>query len=386
MKQIKQKPMFQYLMVLTIASAAGLQSWRTLFNNFAVETVKLDGLHISMIQSIREIPGFLALCVIFLLVFIKEQRISALSVICMGIGIVLTGFMPTFNGLIITTLLMSFGFHYYETTNQSLILQNFDEYQSPLVMGSQRSMMSLVSIIVGICVFLMAYGLSFKTMFSIIGMIIISTGIWGLFSGPKQNKEQVQHKKMVLRKKYSLFYYLTFLSGARRQIFMVFSILLLVKKFDFSVQQITMLFVLNNIINYFAAPLIAKAIKKFGERTILSCEYGSLIFIFTAYAFCPYKWMVATFYVLDHISFNGSMAIRTYFQKIANKQDISSSTAVSFTINHIAAVILPVVGGYLWMINYRIPFLFGTFMGLLSLIVVQFMPRAKARKRSALNL
>ena len=119
--------MYWYLMTLTIASAAGLHSWRTLYNNFAVETVGLTGFHIGIIQAVREIPGFLALCAIFLLMLIKEHRLSALSVICMGTGVALTGFLPSFTGLIVTTLMMSFGFHYYQTTNQSLILQHFDE-------------------------------------------------------------------------------------------------------------------------------------------------------------------------------------------------------------------------------------------------------------------
>lgn len=364
--------MYWYLLVLTIASAAGLQGWRTLFNNFAVETVGLTGFQVGMVQSAREIPGFLALCAIFLLAFIKEHRLSAASVICMGMGVMLTGFLPSFSGLLATTLLMSFGFHYYETTNQSLILQHFDEYQSPLVMGNQRSMMSLVCIIVGIVIFLFSHFLSYRTMFLLIGIAVCGAGIWGLVNEPARKEEYVQRKKVVFRKKYTLFYILTLLSGARRQIFMVFSVLLLVKKFGFTIQQVTMLFVLNNIINYFAAPLVAKAIKRFGELAILRCEYISLILIFTAYAFCPYKPLVAALYVLDHISFNGAMAIRTYFQKIADKKDISSSTAVSFTINHIAAVILPVVGGYLWMINYRIPFICGSVLGACSLVAAHF--------------
>ena len=273
----------------------------------------------------------------------------------------------------ITTLLMSFGFHYYETTNQSLILQNFDEYQSPLVMGKQRSMMSLVCVIVGISIFFLSFCLSYKIMFLIIGVVVFCAGIWGLFNEPVQVNTSLQHKKLILRKKYSLFYVLTLLSGARRQIFMVFSILLLVKKFGFTVQQVTILFIVNNVINYFLAPLVAKAIKRFGERAVLRCEYGSLVFIFITYAFCSNRWFVVLLYILDHITFNGSMAIRTYFQKIADHQDISSSTAVSFTINHTAAVVLPIVGGYLWMINYRIPFLCGALLGVCSLIAVQFL-------------
>jgi hypothetical protein len=120
MKNLKKKPMYRYLMILTICSAAGLQGWLTLFNNFAVEVAGLEGIHIGVIQSVREIPGFLALLAIFVMLFIKEHRLSALSTLVLGVGLAATGLFPSFIGLLITTLIMSFGFHYYETTNQSL--------------------------------------------------------------------------------------------------------------------------------------------------------------------------------------------------------------------------------------------------------------------------
>ena len=228
MKNIKKKPIYWYLMALTIASAGGLQGWRTLYNNFAVDVVGLDGYHVGVIQSVRELPGFLALCAIFVLMLIREHHLSAISVIMMGLGIAVTGFFPSYTGLIITTLIMSFGFHYYETTNQSLVLQNFDQGESPQVLGKQRSIMSLVCILMGISVFVFSYKLSYKAMFGVIGSLVAAVGIWGLFFKHPDKESHVQHKKMILRKKYSLFYLLTFLSGARRQIFMVFSVFLLV--------------------------------------------------------------------------------------------------------------------------------------------------------------
>ncbi len=45
--------------------------------------------------------------------------------------------------------------------------------------------------------------------------------------------------------------------------------------------------------------------------------------------------------------------------------------AVGFTINHIAAVIIPVIGGLSWMIDYRITFVAGAIMSCISLIAVQ---------------
>jgi len=371
MKTVKQNPMYQYLIVLTIASSVGLQAWLILFNNFAVEVAGLQGNHVGMIQSVREIPGFLALLAIFVMIFIKEHRLSALSILFLGLGLAATGIFPSYPGLLLTTLITSFGFHYYETTNQSLTLQYFDKHTSPWVFGKLRSLSAASNIGIGVFIYLFASILDFTQIYLLIGVMIIAAGLWGFLKDPADRNIVPQHKKMIFRKKYWLFYFLTFMGGARRQIFMAFAVFLLVKKFQFSVHEVTALFVVNNLINYFLSPIIGKAIIRFGERKVLSLEYSSLIFIFLAYAAVESKTLVALLYILDHIFFNFAIAIRTYFQKIGDPRDIASSMAVGFTINHLAAVFLPAIGGILWMIDYRIPFVAGACMSLISLIAVQ---------------
>ena len=372
MKKITKDPMFRFLAILSIAATVGLQAWRTLFNNFAVEVVHLEGNHIGIIQSVREIPGFLALLVIYIILILKEHRLSALSIAILGFGVGITGVFPSYTGLIATTMIMSFGFHYFETTNQSLTLQYFDKDSSPLVIGKLRSYGAAANIVVGIFIYLISFLFPYKTTFGLIGFIIVMVGIWGILQNPTRDGLPVQHKKMIVRKKYWLYYFLTFMAGARRQIFIAFAVFLLVKKFEFSIQEITLLFVLNNSINYFLNPLIGKAIIKFGERKVLSLEYSSLIMIFIGYAFVESKIIIATLYVLDHIFFNFAMGIRTYFQKIGNPKDIAPSMAVGFTINHIAAVIIPALGGLMWIVDYRIPFIAGAIMSAVSLLFVQF--------------
>ena len=370
-EKAKKDPMYRYLIVFTICSAMGLQTWLTLFNNFAVDVAGLSGNQIGMIQSVREIPGFLALLAVFVIMFIKEHRLSALSILILGLGLAFTGWLPSYAGLMTTTLVMSFGFHYFETTNMSLTLQYFDKGTSPWVFGKQRSFAAASNIAVGILIYFAAFLINFAGIYLLIGALICLAGLWGLLQDPSDKTLVPQHKKMILRKKYWLFYFLTFMAGARRQIFMAFAVLLMVQKFSYSVQEITILFVINNIINYYLSPLIGKYIIRFGERKILSLEYSSLIVIFLAYATTSSKLLVAALYILDHIFFNFAIAIRTYFQKVGDHRDISPSMAVGFTINHIAAVFLPALGGILWMIDYRIPFFGGTVMALVSLFAVQ---------------
>jgi predicted MFS family arabinose efflux permease len=314
-----------------------------------------------------------------MLLIMKEHRLSALSILILGAGVAATGAFPSYEGLVFTTLLMSFGFHYYETTNQSLTLQYFDQSASPLVFGRQRAAAAASNIGVGALIFLLSGVLPYADIYLLVGLLVAAVGIWGWRQNPETRQPVVQFKRMILRRRYWLFYLLTFMSGARRQIFVAFAVFLMVKKFDYTVQEVTALFMVNNAVNYFASPMIGKAITRFGERKVMSLEYASLIAIFTAYAFVQSKWVVALLYILDYLFFNFSIAVRTYFQKVGDPADIAPSMSVGFTINHIAAVILPAIGGMLWMMDYRIVFLAGAAMSLMSLLAVQAirLPRRK---------
>ncbi len=369
-KRLAQEPMFKYLLLLATGAAIGLQGWRTLFNNFAVDNVGLNGLQVGIIQSVREVPGFLSLLVIFVLLLVKEHILGALSVIMLGVGVILTGFFPSLWGLIFTTFIMSLGFHYFETTNQSLSLQYFSHKHTPMVLARIRSLTAVTNIVVGLLILGLSSWLSFTTNYSILGIIVIAIGLYALHLHPAKEDMPVQHKKMILRRKYWLYYVLNFLSGARRQIFVVFAVFMLVERHHFSIQEVSGLFVTNNIIAYFFNPLIAKGINKYGERRMLILEYSSLAIIFAAYALIDIKWIVALLYILDHLFFNFSIGIRTYFQKYADPKDIAPSMAVGFTINHITAVVVPVLGGLMWIYNWQLPFVAGVVLALGSLLVV----------------
>ncbi len=311
-KSIKGNPMFWYLVVLTISSTVGLQTWSTLFNNFAVDVAGLQGSHVGMIQSIREIPGFLALLAVYVMLIIREHRLSALSILILGAGLAATGFFPTFAGIAITTLISSFGFHYYETTNMSLTLQYFKKDESPWVFGKLTSLAAASSIGIGLLIWVMTSFLDFTQIYFVVGCLIAAAAMWALTRDPTDVNLIAQRRQMVLRRKYWLFYFLTFMAGARRQIFIAFSVLLLVQKFQYTVQEVTILFVINNSINFFLSPIVGKSIIRFGERKVLSLEYISVIFLFTAYATVDSKLLVAFIYILDQVFFTFAIAIRTY--------------------------------------------------------------------------
>ncbi len=368
--------MYMFLFLATFGCTVGFQGWTLLYTNFAVQAAELSATENGIIQSVREIPGLLGFTLIPLLLFMREDRLMVYAVIATGLGTFLTGFFPAFTPILFTTLLMSFGFHYFESISQSLMLQYFDLSQAPLIMGKMRGLAASGSLLASVFVFVFSENLPFTWLFSIVGVIGMGFGITCLFINPSNPSLPVQRKKLVLRSRYWLFYILTFLMGARRIIFTVFALFLLVEKFDFSVRTISVLFMFNYLANWFLNPFIGKCINWFGERALLTTEYITALVVFFGYAYTENAVVVSLLYVIDCLVFNFSFAVRTFFQKIAYKEDIAPSMAVAQTINHLSAVIVPALGGWMWMTwSYKWPFYGGMALTAISLILVQYITK-----------
>jgi predicted MFS family arabinose efflux permease len=195
------------------------------------------------------------------------------------------------------------------------------------------------------------------------------------FGFPKFREAVPQRKHLFLRKRYWLYYALTFMSGARRQIFIVFAGFMMVEKFGFSVAAITGLFLANAVFNMWIAPKIGNLIIKLGERRMLVLEYIGLIGVFLAYAFVENPWIAAGLYLIDHAFFAMAIAQKTYFQKIADPADMAPTAGVAFTINHIAAVVIPVLFGLIWLTHPSWVFIIGAAMAGVSLALSLLIPR-----------
>ena len=364
------------LILMAAAMPLSFSTWMALLNNFSVEMADFTGREIGILQSLREIPGFLAFSAIFVLLILREQTFALISLLVLGIGVAISGYFPTVISLYCTTVLMSIGFHYFETMQQALSLQWVKKERTAMVMGRQLSAKSLSSLVMfGIVwVMLEIFNVEYRYVYLFGGAltIIAALAFWGAF--PKFADAHPQTKKLVLRKRYWLYYALTFMSGARRQIFTVFAGFLMVEKFGYDAGTITLLFLLNHAINMVLAPKIGKLIAKWGERRALTFEYIGLFIVFLSYAFVENDKVAGGLYVVDHLFFAMAIAIKTYFQKIADPGDISSTAGVSFTINHIAAVFIPAAFGLLWLLSPSAVFLAGAAMAVVSLILALNVP------------
>jgi hypothetical protein len=365
------------LVLMSIAMPIAFHIWSALLNNFVVERANFTGIEIGILQSLREVPGFLAFTTVFVLLILREQTFAVMSLAMLGLGVALTGFFPTEYGLYFTTVLMSLGFHYFEAVKQSLSLQWLSKEEAPRVLGRLIAVGAFTSLTVYglLWVCLEWLGWSFQTNFALAGSVclVLSVLMWLVF--PRFESNTTQHKTLILRRRYWLYYTLTFLSGARRQIFVVFAAFLMVEKFGYSASEITLLFLINYAFNWLFAERIGLLIGHWGERASLTFEYVGLILVFLAYGLVTHPILAATLYVVDHMFFALAIAISTYFQKIADPRDMASSAGVSFTINHIAAVVVPAALGLVWMVSSMWVFFIGAGFAILSLIAAQLIPR-----------
>ncbi len=369
------------LMLMAAAMPLAFSTWSALLNNFVIEAGGFTGVEIGWLHTLREIPGFLAIGVIVLIMFLREQLLAVIALALLAASTAVTAWFPSLAGILTITMLSSLGFHYYETVNQSLQLQWIARARAPQLLGWLVAIGSGASLLAyGLLVATWkSFDLSYNFVYLTAGGISLALVLFAWLAYPNFESPDPQLKKFVLRRRYWLYYALQAMAGARRQIFTVFAAFMMVERFGFEVHEVTALFIANFVANMIFAPLMGRAVGKWGERNALAFEYIGLIVIFLAYGGIYYfGWgvvLAASLYVIDHLFFSLAFALKTYFQKIADPGDIAPTAAVAFTINHIAAVILPALLGYLWVTSPGAVFGLAACMAGISLLLALMIPR-----------
>jgi hypothetical protein len=374
--RIAASPM-AYLRSLAFINYLGFAGWGALLYNFTVDQAGFGWFETGLTQSVREIPGFLAFTAIFWLAVVREQTLAYVALMVLGLGVALTGQLPTLTGVLITTFIMSIGFHYFEAMNQSLQLQLLPKAEAPRLMGTITAAGASAQFLAygGLAAAWWAGWRSYQGLFLTVGtgcMALTAAGM--LYFGRFEGKVR-QRRTIVLRQRYWLFYLLQFMTGARRQLFVAFGGFLLVKKFGYSVADMATLMLVTTAANTALAPRLGRLVMEFGERRTIMLENIVLIAVFAGYATTSSAWMAGSLFVLDGVFFTLTLAQRTYFQKIADPADMAASTSVAFTINHIAAVLVPIAFGTLGLIDPAIIFWVGTAIASVSLTCSFLVPR-----------
>jgi MFS family permease len=392
----------------------GFRLWQSIFNNFAVEELGVQAAQIGLIQAMREVPGLMGFLVGALALLLVEMRIASLSILLMGAGIFLTATVHDMTGLIGATLVMSVGFHFFFTSNASAVLLTVGPDEAPKVLGRLNSLAALAAVIGTLFIFGTLDAWGYRTLFRVSGAVVLIGGLVLLPFAQQPVRVQRTQRRTPLRRRYWLYYALQFLMGSRRHIFTTFAVFLLVQEYRVTAQTITLLFLINNLIGTYFHQAFGKIVARFGERRVLTVNFVLLTLVFLGYTFIPMLDLLETptfqipevglggrvlfpalpatpgllilmgLFVADHILFGFSFALQSYFQKIAvRSEEITPNISLGQTINHIAAVIVPIAGGVVWeAVGAQYTFMTGVVIALLSLSLTLRMhtPRPKLAK------
>lgn len=352
----------------------GFYAWRIMFNNFAVEQFNASPTDIGIIQAIREIPGLLAFAVGLIALRMTESRIVALTIILMGLGLLLCGVSPSLVILGLATFIVSIAFHYFEPTNSSQLLLLANSNGLGKVQGVYRSYESMAGLVGGLMILGMTLFLSYEQTFYIIGALLTLIGFYLVLALPP-NRGKLETRKMVIKKKYWLYYVLYFLRGCRRHILTTFALFLLVKNYGLSISTISVVFLSCNLVMIFTNRWMGTLTDRLGERLILAGSSLVLIFIFVGYAYVNYFPVLIGFYLIDNLMFNSSIALRSYLTKISSSEDLTGCLSFGMTSNHIAAVVIPITGGIIWeYFGYEVTFLIGAGIVFVDMIFSLMVP------------
>lgn len=366
--------MMVYLVACNFVLYFGFRVWQAMFNNFAVEEMGVGPAYIGWIQAVREVPGLMGFLVGLLALFLSEVRIMALSIVLLGVGTFMTGQADSIPFLLVSTVVMSFGFHFFYPSNNAVILMAVEKQHTPRALGQLRSLGAIAALLATGTVYLLAERWGYRTLFMAMGGLLAVGGLLLLPLGAVKDGLPPR-RRVVVRRRYWLYYALAFLMGSRRHIFTTFAIFLLVREHGISVRTTATLFLVNSLINTYTLQLVGKLVSRLGERLMLSVAFGALAFVFLGYAYVTYLPMLFALFVIDNIMFGFNLALTTYFQKIAvTPEEITSNLSVEQSINHVAGIVVPVIGGTVWALyGSQAPFLVGFGVVLVSLTLTQFM-------------
>jgi len=361
--------------IFCLSFGFGIQT--SIFTNFLVEQIGIQPQNMGWLESIREVPGFLSAFITGAFTHLPEPYLAGASLLIMALGMGSYHAVSSIPALIGVSFFWSVGFHTWSPLSSSMILGLTGEKESGRRLGEMSSIGAFAGLSAMGLVYLIARTIGLRHMFLMSGMMIALSGF--LVMWVRKDIGHPQKPRFLFRRRYSLYYLLTFLEGCRRQIFGTFALFALVRVYHTPVKTVALLMIINSLVNLIMAPRVGRWIDRVGEHRALLVNYTVVFFIFLGYATIHKAQILYALFLADNFFFLLSISVTTYLKKICPPEDMTPTLAMGTTWNHVAAVAVPVTGGYLWQyFGYEIAFFGGMVVVALSFLSAQMLRTEKS--------
>ena len=337
--------------------------------NFFVETIGLSEGQVLWLEGIRELPGLALIFIGALTMLLPLTRQATLSVFLMGAGYVIYAFVGSYSALIFAVLVASFGFHLWTPLNHALGMSLGSKQNAGKTLGVLSSVGSLASIAGMGALSLISFlfeSMPLNNYYLVGGLVIVvaSVLVWRL---PRDiGATDRKPPRILVKKRYWLYYVLVFFSGARKLALGSFITLMLVQNFGIKVWQVSMLTLISGVLNIVLAPRMGSLIDRLGERVTTPIAYTTLALCCLGFAFIPSMWILMVLWLLIKIAAPLGMGLQTYVYRTAPPEELAPTLTAGVTFDHISSVSMPFLAGALLpVIDYT-----GIFLGSAVLILL----------------
>lgn len=352
-------------------------------NNYLNETYTLTGFQRSFLEFPRELPGFLVVFISALFWFLGSRKLGFFSLLLYAAGILLLGIIPGNYGILVIFLFTySLGMHMFMPVQTTIGMELAADGRTGARLGQMNAVRNMAMIVgAGLVFFGFKYlHFTYKFNFTLTVVVLVFAAVLMLLMSPQ--KVELSHSFLKLRKEYGIFYMLAMLSGSRKQLFITFAPWVIVTIFHKPTQTIATLLVIGGVIGIVFQPFLGRAIDRFGEKTIITIEAVTFIFVCLGYGFSGSLFpentafiITCACYLLDQVLMSVSMARSTYIKKIAlQPTDIQPALSASITIDHIFSISVALLGGVIWSkLGYQYVFLLGVIISVFNFITARKM-------------
>lgn len=371
---------FVLLAIMSAAFGMALTAQENIVINYFEEVLGLEGPQFGYITAIREVPGFLLIFLTALLYKLPVPRLTATMLLVLAVGFTFFGLSNSFWTVTPWVIISSMGYHTVLQTQYALGMSLTTEDKAGSVLGRMTAFNhggALLGMIIVLITF--HYGiLSFRSAFVFAGGLALIAAL-AIFRFPNMHDGQVQEvdkeekQRFVLRKPYRYYYYLTLLDGGRQQIFFSFGLFVLVNQYGLSVPEISGLLIVTKLLAMTTGPLIGSMIDRYGEKPLLSALNIAYIIALGGYALIDNVYVASALYVVYAFMFPlSTVGSATYLRKVAVQNEIAPSLAMGVTLQHAAAIVVPVTTGYILnYVGYQVPFLIACVFASFTILVTR---------------
>jgi len=386
MKEIRigEKVISRDFLLFLIASALlgiTMAVENTSITNRLVEDLHFTADQRTQLEMPREIPGLLVVFLVGGLAFLGDVRTAAVANILGGCGLFVFGLIPSgYWPVVVALMIYNTGTHIYMPMAGVISMSFAKSDNIGRRLGEIQAINMAALILTSGSLYLLYRFLKipFVVSFTAGAIAMVIAGVLFLFMKPVQSSPR--RKRLVIKKKYMLFYMLCFIFGMRKQITITLVPLLLVTVYNQPAETLAILFFIVSIINIFFRPWLGGFIDKKGERFVLMLEAILILFACTGFAFSKLIFsedvaliVVGVCYLIDNLFSGAGMARTTYVKRLSDDRDeVSSTLALGISLDHILSMSMPMLAGFIWVTySYGYIFVFcgGLVVAILNLLI-----------------